>query len=124
MQILHMHADIVFDEAPMRTFDFIEEVTQTWRGFPDLGVEWTSIVALDEHTVLVKNYRSRGTHTGAYAFGPYPEIPPTNKKVVNDPEDVILKMDEQGRIIKAKFVARGELTGPPGFYKQIGGLIF
>lgn len=117
--------DIWFEDATMGVQEYVEEMVRCSRVFPDLQFDYESIECNGQDQAIIKGLRVSGTHQGPYGFGPYPEIPATQIKCQNDPEDVFLWIDPaDGKITKVKFIAKGKLTGPPGFYQQIGGVIF
>ena len=117
-------AEVIFEDAFMNISEYIEEMVRACRAFPDLKFKWKSVKAEGDNKAVIRGLQAQGTHQRPYGFGPYPPIEATQIKCTNDPEDVIVWMGSKGKISKAQFIPKGELTGPPGFYTQIGGLIF
>lgn len=77
-----------------------------------------------EDGTIVGKVRSVGTHTGLpFSFAGLPEVeaqtPPV--ELANDPETLTFTFDEFGKISKLVIFADGYLSGPAGFYKQMGG---
>jgi len=110
---------------------WVEEHERINASFPDFRFQYERAVPIsvsndddDEEEVVVVvllGFRASGTHTGEpYGLGPCEAIPATGKRVLNDPEEVycFLRGDKIARIVD---YPRGEMTGPPGFYTQIGG---
>lgn len=124
-QLFEQDADVVFVDAHMGVAEYAEEMVRACKAFPDLSFEWVSVEDLGQDKAILRGLRAQGTHQGPYGFGPYPTIEATQIKCKNDPEEVTLWINPAtGKVRKALFVPKGELTGPPGFYTQIGGLIF
>ena len=126
-QLFEVDAEVIFEDTFMSVAEYFEEMLRLYPAFPDLSFTWQSVQAMgdDDDQAILKGLRAQGTHTRPYGFGPYPEIEATHVVCKNDPEDVIVWVNPtNGKIRKAVFVPKGELTGPPGFYTQIGGLIF
>lgn len=118
------HADIIFTEAYMNIREYTEEMVRACKAFPDLSFTWQSVEAIGNDKAILRGLRAKGTHMGPYGFGPYPEVEATQTVCRNDPEEITVWISPNGKIRKALFVPKGPLTGPPGFYEQIGGLIF
>jgi hypothetical protein len=96
-------ADIYFqpDGAHMVLSGFCDEMRTVFRSFPDYRL---TVVPRDDNddddvvvrevplndndhdgTIVVARLVASGTHTGApYAYGPYPEIPVSHRRVQND----------------------------------------
>ena len=94
-----------------------------YRSFPDLHFSYKSIKETKPNCVFVDGIEATGTHTGEpYTFVPgvFPAIPAAGTRVKNDEESSLFKMRD-GKIGTWEIVAFGSLTGPAGFYEQIGG---
>ena len=105
-----------------------KETIKSFSGNTNDWDDWDSVkeVRGKPNLVHVKNYYGRGTHTGKpFAFGPYPPIEPKGVVVQDEPIQLYLTIDEEtSRIIHCDVQANGNMCGPPGFYTQIGGIIF
>lgn len=123
-RLFQANADVVFTDAHMTIEEYTEEMKRACQAFPDLSFTWQSVEAIGTDQAVVRGLRAQGTHKGPYGFGPYPTIEPTHIVCKNDPEEVTVWVSPHGQIRKALFVPKGQLTGPPGFYTQIGGIIF
>ena len=91
--------------------------------FPDLFFASGQYSLLPGRRVYMGIHQISGTHTGEpFSFGPFPKIPATGIRCVNDPETMILEFDSLDRV-KAGYIqgSGGHLNGPPGLYMQIGG---
>ena len=103
---------------------FVVEMSKLSTSFPDIIFDYESIRETQPGLVLVENLRVTGTHVGApYGFSPYPELPTTNKYVVIDPERLWWFQVKDGKVTKMDVISLGNITGPPGFYVQIGGVL-
>lgn len=146
--IFDARADVLFKDAPMTLDGFLGEWAKIFRSFPDFYLRVEGGIDEQPDGTVIAVLNAGGTHTGTpYSFGPFPEIEATGIKVANDPEYVELGSViftrinslrhrrplnrrvcftiEDGKIKKfAVESVGGELTGPPGLYTQIGGLIF
>ncbi|CAB9521173.1 expressed unknown protein [Seminavis robusta] len=103
--------------------DLHEEVANIHRALPDFSLHYKSIRKhpTNSGVVIVNQVVASGTHTAApYAFGPFEPINPTGKKVVNDPEELHILVQD-GKICRLDFYPMGEYTGPAGLYTQLGG---
>ena len=117
---------IEFIEAKMSCDSFMEENRMVLKCFPDINFAYKSVKDIAPNVAFIDKLCVTATHTGApYGFGPYPAIEPKGYKIKNDPEDTTITIDpETGLITRMKIVAHGRLSGPPGFYEQIGGILF
>lgn len=101
-----------------------EGVRDLHMSFPDVRFVYDKIRLGDEtNEVVIEGLRAQGTHTGApYTFAPevFPAIPATGIHCVNDEEVIELKL-KSGKIESMQVISLGCMTGPPGFYEQIGG---
>ena len=100
-------------EIPWSTLvDVCETVFQV---FPD--IKWT-YNKLSDDGIMDGPVTVTGTHTGGpFGIGPYPPIDTTGIKCTN--LETWKFTFENGKI--KTFEASGEMSGPPGFYLQIGG---
>jgi len=119
--VFDQNADICFANDVMGLETLVRETRKCFDAFPDTMFYGAEPAENEDGDVVIDGLRVRGTHTGPYAFGPFPSIPPTGRLCINDPEKIIAKVDKNGKIVKVTFIAKGKLTGFPGFYKQIGG---
>ncbi|CAB9514394.1 expressed unknown protein [Seminavis robusta] len=74
--------------------------------------------------VILTGFRASGTHTGTpFAFGPLDPIPPSGKFIENDPEQAYFyfRNDNHTQFCRVTWYTTGEMTGPDGFYTQLGG---
>jgi hypothetical protein len=101
---------------------WVEEMTKVNASFPDFAFQYESIV-YKCGTVVLRGFRAGGTHTGApYTFAHCEPIEAAGKKVLNDEEEALFLFREGEHSIARIIIApRGEMTGPPGFYTQLGG---
>lgn len=81
-------ADVLVKDAPMFMEGYNSEAKKFSRSFPDFRIKVmdSGVKEQADGTVTIFVCAS-GTHSGEpYSFGPYPEIPATHIRVVNDPE--------------------------------------
>lgn len=99
-----------------------QAMEQLNESFPDFNVQYQNIV-YKCGAVVMQGFRAGGTHTGKpFAFGPCEPIETTGIKVLNDPEEILFFFHEgQDKIARFIVAPRGEMTGPAGFYTQLGG---
>ena len=107
--------------AEMMANSFLDQ----YKCFPDMSFKWGKIYHWGTNEVRVDDIVCAGTHTGApFTFlpGVFPPVPVTGKYCVNDEESLVLKINpETGKIRSMQVVGSGALSGPAGFYEQIGG---
>ena len=118
-------------EMPAREFYVTQHDLN--QSFPDLHYHWKSMSIkgvngpASKHpgtVVVVKRFFGVGAHTGKpYGFGPYPLVETTGKKCWDSNMDCTFVVQD-GKICHVMVDAFGEVVGPPGFYTQIGGMIF
>ena len=90
--------------------------------FPDLNFAWKSIHVDpgNPKIVYVEDIVCSGTHTGTpYTFNGLPPIEASGTKCSNDPERMILHLDDDYLIRKLEIIALGGMTGLMGFYEQL-----
>lgn len=120
-------AEVIINQGDtiMSMKDFIESNHHVAASFPDLAFEYRKIEVIEGRKVVVSGFRGSGTHTGRpYGFAPFPEVPTSGIAVKNDPETFVFELNEKCEVRKLRIEATGEMSGPPGFYKQIGGFPF
>ena len=111
-----------------------KEIQRLFDSFPNFNITFDGIKQINETQVKVEKVQVTGTHTGKpFSFGPYEEIPTSNKHVILDQENLLITIasedDNNGvyggdlKIIESSIRALGPMTGPPGFYMSIGGMI-
>ncbi|KAL3910724.1 MAG: hypothetical protein SGILL_007579, partial [Bacillariaceae sp.] len=106
--------------------DFLEQMKVTYASFPDYDTEWDEMRDSKDNTVRIKNFVSKGTHTGEpFAFGPYPAMPAKGMKIRDHPVDVLVYIDKQtAKIEKVRLLSKPDVTsGPAMYYLQVGGYI-
>ena len=118
--------DLDFSETPMPLREYLDEYRRIMLSFPDFTLECRGVkrVSGKPNKFCLEFLQASGTHTGEpYGFGPYPEVPTSNIKFRNDPERVIFTVDPArgNKVSNLLIIPSGEMTGPPGIYKQIGG---
>jgi len=125
ISLFHEKGECHFEEAKMLACHYDETCQTTYRSFPDLKLVTTEEGLEEiEPGIVVVIITAQGTHTGEpYCFGPFPEVEAKGTSVRNDPERLKFHV-EDGRIRKLEVEPLGRNTGPPGFYTQVGGLIF
>ncbi|CAB9496823.1 expressed unknown protein [Seminavis robusta] len=113
---------VKFEDAPSITAAMFTGVVKMLHGsFPDFRLQYESIKEDRSGVVLVEELRASGTHTGEpFGFAHFPPIPASHKHVINDPERMWFKVRD-GKIVDIECLSLGDLTGPPGFYLQLGG---
>ena len=101
---------------------FSSTLKTMWDAFPDHAFHYDSVYAQGE-TVVIDGLVSSATHTGApYTIGEaYPPIPATGKHVINDEERFVFTFTPDGKVESMAVISFGNVTGPAGFYEQIGG---
>jgi len=114
------------DDFQLNALECSRGLERLYKSFPDMKFSYGSIsVPRDnKNAVILDNVRCCGTHTGApYSMVPglFPDIEATGTYCINDEERFILKLDENGKVRSMEVVALGSVTGPAGFYEQIGG---
>ena len=117
---------VEFAEAEMLCQAFIDESQNLLKSFPDIHFTYEVVKDVVPNVAIVEKLQVTATHTGdPYGFGPYPRIEAKGCKIKNDREDMTVTIDpETGLITRMKVTAHGRLSGPPGFYEQIGGILF
>jgi hypothetical protein len=98
----------------------------TYASFPDYDTEWDEMRDSKDNTVRIKNFVTKGTHTGEpFAFGPYPPMPAQGKKIRDNPVDVLVYIDKKSaKIEKVRILSKPNVTTGPGvYYLQVGGYI-
>ena len=124
MEKIAKNCVIEFPDAATMNFDeFRQEMENCFASFPDTRFSYSPAkVVQPGKMAIISKLSVSGTHTGKpYGFGPYPEIEAKGIKVQNDPERMTVTANENGEISLVLFEPLGEMTGPPGFYTQIGG---
>ncbi|CAB9502558.1 expressed unknown protein [Seminavis robusta] len=113
---------VKFEDAPSITSDiWIAETEKAQQSFPDIHFQYESIKGDRSGMVLVEELNASGTHTGKpYGFAHFPPVSTTYNFIVNDPERLWFKVKD-GKITAMEVISLGDLTGPPGFYAQVGG---
>ncbi|CAB9496817.1 expressed unknown protein [Seminavis robusta] len=114
--------EVKFEDAPSITAAmWASETEKLSKSFPDIQYSYESIKQDHHGLVVVEELQVSGTHSGEpYSFAYFPPVPTTNKHIINDPERVWFKVKD-GKIALVQDISLGDLTGPPGFYVQIGG---
>lgn len=115
------------DVPPITSRQLIEIALHVIRpSFPDMDFTYSSIrpVGGDPKVLCVDELVCTATHTGIpYSIPgtPFPPIAATGTRCVNDPERVILYLDdsEECKIQKMEFIALGNTTGLMGLYEQV-----
>jgi len=111
------------DGFSMDAQTFCDTLRIMWDAFPDHKFCYETLEVVGE-TVELDNLVSSATHTGApYTIGPkFPAIPAAGKYVINDQERLVFTFTEDGeRLEDMSVISFGNVTGPAGFYEQIGG---
>ncbi|KAL3906572.1 MAG: hypothetical protein SGILL_009215 [Bacillariaceae sp.] len=110
--------------------DFIAQMEVTYASFPDYTTEWDEMKdggkGKSSNTVRIKNFVSKGTHTGEpFAFGPYPPMPAKGKKIRDHPVDILVYIEKKSqKVEKIRLVSKpNQTTGPAMYYLQVGGYI-
>jgi len=105
---------------------FCDEMGRIYQSFPDFKFTYESVCTEGTNTVVINGMYASGTHTGApYSCDPrkFPEIPATNKHIVNEEERFVFKFTDDNKLKSFQVVAIGGMTGPAGLYEQVGGSI-
>lgn len=99
-----------------------EEHERINASFPDFRFVYRQAV-LVPGGIALQGFRASGTHTGEpYAMGACEPIPANGTKVLNDEEETYLFFRPgESEIARIVVCPKGEMTGPAGFYTQIGG---
>jgi hypothetical protein len=107
---------------------FIPARIRFYKGFPDAKFEVQGVPEVLDDGSVVATIVVSGDNTGI-PWAPFPKLPelgPTGNHCVNDPDKITHSFTANGQFSKmaVEFVngSRG-FHGPPGFYKQIGGVI-
>ncbi|CAB9529818.1 unknown protein [Seminavis robusta] len=113
---------VKFEDTPSITGGILAaEHDKLYKSFPDIKFTYECIKEDRAGQVVVEELRASATHTGEpYGFGPFPPVPTSNKSVANDPERLWFTVKD-GKIVMMQVISLGDITGPPGFYVQIGG---
>ena len=113
-----------FKEFEAELEDYARESQNLYDAFPDFNVKHTvdnPITLREDGVVVIDRIVPNGHHTGKpYSFGPCEPIEPKGTYVENSPETIYLHF-RGDKIYKQEIVSHGEMTGPPGFYTQLGG---
>ena len=111
--------------SPLSWKKYVQVLDHVMASFPDLKFSCSSaeeVSANQASMVIVVS----GTHTGAdYGLVNTPGCPKTRAsgvRATNDPEKLVLTINDQGKIQQLDVVATGEMTGPAGLYMQAAGL--
>ena len=104
--------------------DVAPEFNNTYQSFPDFAMTIQEVVSNAKNDagtqVVAVRVVASGTHSGApYSFAGCEPIPTSGKKLVNDPEEFHYHIKE-GKVFRIEIHPKGELTGPAGFYTQLG----
>ena len=109
------------DAPPVNVREWVGEFERMTRSFPDVQFGYDSIKETRPGEVIVEDWQCTATHTGApYSFGPFPPIPRTNRRCINDLERLYFTI-ENGKVSEVTVIALGSLSGIVGLYIQIGG---
>lgn len=115
---------IAFQNMSTAIGEFCTEMESIVMSFPNFDISFTTIAEKSFGIVVVEDGVATGTHTGAaYGFGPFPPVAKSHRTVRNDPERYEFHLDENQRITHCRVCCRdeGALSGPAGFYEQVGG---
>jgi hypothetical protein len=98
------------------------------RSFPDLTFHVLEPLAAQADGTVTAVLEASATHTGApFAFAPGMEpMPALGVAVKNDPERVTVSFDASGYVVRqvvAPMPGGRGLSGPAGFYAQVGGTV-
>ena len=111
------------DGLSLKPGDLVDTLIMTRKCFPDFHCAYKDIKSDSDRTVSVEDAYCAGTHTGE-PFSPapgMPAIPAAGVAVKNDEERFCLELDENGKIKACRVISFGAMSGPLGFYQQIGG---
>ena len=101
--------------------DLAGEVDKLKQSFPDFCLIHKFLKDGRNGEPVAARFVAVGTHTGVpFGFGPCEPIPAQGKKVINDPEEFHYFF-RKGKICRIRVYPQGDMTGPSGFYTQIGG---
>lgn len=104
--------------------DLILILIKKFQSFPDMDFTVFHSSYIKSQNKVQLEIQASGTHTGKpYGFDRFPEIPATGIKCQNDIETVTFSFNQQNLISKVSVDCETDLTGPAGFYVQIGGLV-
>mmetsp|Transcript_2149 Transcript_2149/g.4692 ORF Transcript_2149/g.4692 Transcript_2149/m.4692 type:complete len:207 (-) Transcript_2149:104-724(-) len=123
-ELFHPGSFYTFEDIPpIPTSASVDVLKGLNASFLDIKWEYDEMKEPRPGLVEVSGFRVSGTHNGApYTFHPnFPAIPAAGKFCQNDEETMTLHINEHGKIEQIQIVALGILTGPAGFYEQIGG---
>ncbi|CAB9511355.1 expressed unknown protein [Seminavis robusta] len=119
---------VVFAEQELPFDAYVDEAIKIFKAFPDFHIECPGGLQVEYDSkqrlcCVARDCVASGTHDGApYAFGPFEEVEITNKFIKNDPETYYFYVNDKGKICDFQIEAKeGDMTGPAGFYQQIGG---
>lgn len=109
-------------ESGMPLDAFMEECGKIHIGFPDFVTTFDCIEEVQPNVVRVTNFKTQGTHTGPFEFGPFPAVPATGIVVDEDPCQLTIEI-KHGKMSKFVITMKqgGHLVGPPGYYIAVGG---
>jgi hypothetical protein len=108
-------------ESGMPLDAFMGECGNLVSAFEDLVVTFESIKEIKPGVVRVTNFKTTGTHTKPFGFGPFPKVAATYKVVDEDKCQLTIYITG-GKMTKFVIeMKEGDLVGPPGYYLQIGG---
>jgi len=121
----YFYDQLKLQDAVMSWDALAVEVSHIFASFPDFLFQYETVgytgASRASEVVVVPYLQSSGTHTGApYALGPCEAIEAAGKKVLNDPEEFYFFFHGD-KIARICVCPKGEMTGPPGLYTQIGG---
>jgi len=125
MAVSGARVNVAKAEADMTFNEYVAELGNVWASFPDFEMTLLELPKSESHQQVTIHVRVSGTHTGKpYGFGPFPEIEAKGTECQNDPESITFALNEDGVMTAMRVTMAGNLGGPPGFYTQIGGLVF
>ena len=112
------------DGFSMSADSFCGALKHMWDAFPDHKFRYETVFTKDGgNAVVIDGLVSSATHTGVpYTIGEkYPAIPAAGKYVINDEERFLFTFAKNGKLASMSVISFGNVTGPAGFYEQIGG---
>lgn len=113
------------DSMQIKMQDFIDQMQITYASFPDYHTSWEKMRdgKSKPGTVVLKNFVSKGTHTGEpYAFGPFPAIDAKGASIKDDPVSLVVSVQD-GKVRSIGPQLTTGMIGPANYYTQIGGVI-
>jgi hypothetical protein len=116
-------AAIAEDHPPIPARATAEGIGRLHASFPEIKFAYKSIEQKGPDRVVIEGIRCSGTHTGVpYSMVPgvFPAIEATGIACINDEERFWFNIKDN-KIDTLEVVALGTLSGPAGFYEQIGG---